>query len=210
MATPPQKLLPVPIPADWDRIHSRLAQARSLRSAIDTPEPPVPLILAGAAFSAAGAIRKRWSDLVEWSVTYGYLDLLLTNLPPAPDIDVADSIAGVSDDGRGWLPEWGEQNHPPKGRPPPDVVRATLSRLQERWPEVVGPALASSTRPIRLSGHKRRRIVVAADPSVAPPWGSWYSTQRYPQAFTQFRCAVNAAIAPMEVDEIDFSLDQWS
>jgi hypothetical protein len=57
------------------------------------PAPPVPLILAGAAFSTASAIRQRWNDLFDWAATHGLMATLLALLPPPPDIDVAANIA---------------------------------------------------------------------------------------------------------------------
>ena len=196
------------MPVDWARIHTLLAQER-LRRRLSVPEPPVPLILAGAAFSSASAIRQRWTDLLDWATAHGLLGLLIEHLPPAPDVDVAESIAGISEDGRGCWPEYGEQSHQKKKRPSDATVAATLKQLQANWADVAGAELATCTRPLRFSGHKRRRLVVMANPNSKPPWGSWYSTSRNPRAFTKFRKEINALIAPMEVDQVDFNLDKW-
>lgn len=208
MTSVPKPWPPVPRPADWARIHARLARDR-MDQGLDIPEPPVPLIMGGAAFSSATAIRQRWNDLLVWAATHDLLPALLELLPPPPDIDVAESYAGVSVNGHGWWPEHGEQDHPPRMKPAADAVRATLGRLQQHWASVVGDDLAASTRPIRFSGHKRRRLIVAANPEATPPWGNWYSRRGDPRAFTSFRQNINSFIAPMEVDDIDFNTDAW-
>ena|SRR5712691_6605328 len=95
---------PVPRPADWARLHELLTQEWQARGDQAIPKPPVPLILAGAAFSTAAAIRQRWRDLVSWANEHGFAATLAANLPPPPGVDVADQIAGVSADGRGWWP----------------------------------------------------------------------------------------------------------
>ena len=86
---------PVPRPSDWARLHQLLEVAWKSGDRSAVPEPPVPLILAGAAFSTASEIRQRWIDLVRWANSHGYADLLFANLPPPPDIDVAGRIAGA-------------------------------------------------------------------------------------------------------------------
>ena len=208
MTSMPNQRPPVPMPADWARIHARLAQER-LDRGLGIPAPPVPLILAGAAFSTATAIRQRWSDLFDWAATHGLMATLLALLPPPPDIDVAANIAGVSEDGRGWWPEYGVQDHPPRAKPTADAVLATLKRLQQHWASVVGDDLVRSTRPLRFSGRKRRRLIVAADPNARPPWGCWGSRFHHPSGFRGFRHSINSFIAPMEVDHVHFNLSAW-
>lgn len=100
-----QRLLmetPVPLPHDWAHVHALLAEAQRSAAEPNIPNPPVPLILAGAAFSSANQIRRRWTDLVEWANTYGFVEILRAALPPPPDFDVADHFAGASEDGSGW------------------------------------------------------------------------------------------------------------
>lgn len=93
---------PVPLPRDWAAIHSALASARRDDHRRLAPEPPIPLILAGAAFSSASQIRERWVALIEWTNRYGYQEVFRARLPPPPDFDVASRIAGASEDGSGW------------------------------------------------------------------------------------------------------------
>jgi hypothetical protein len=101
--------IPVPLPEDWARIHSVLCEARTTSRSSHVPEPPGPLILAGAAFSKASAIRRRWVDLIQWANQYGFAEVLGAHLSPPPDFDVAEHLAGVSEDGRGWWREFGEE-----------------------------------------------------------------------------------------------------
>jgi hypothetical protein len=88
---------------------------------------------------------------------------------------------------------------------------ATLVRLMEilesRWTEVVGQDLAKATSPIGFTGAKARRLVVLADGSALPPWGTWTERafdEEKRRSFTRLRAAINSAIAPHEVDHIDF------
>ncbi|SRR6266545_786789 len=201
---------PVPRPGDWAMLHELLAQAREARGDHRIPKPPVPLILAGAAFSSAAAIRQRWRDLVSWANEHGFSELLAAHLPSAPEVDVADQIAGVSANGQGWWPEYGEQVHEPKAKPTNEAIAAALAILKQRWPEIVGIDLSRITRPYKFSGRKSRRLLVSADPAASPPWRSWYSAVADPRSFTSFRRAVNQAIAPLEVDDVSFITDRWA
>lgn len=203
--SPPQ----VPLPADWARIHGLLSQERNRVAGRAIPEPPVPLILAGAAFSSAAEIRARWSALLDWVHLYGFEQFLLASLPPPPTYDVASAIAGVSDDGQGWWPEFGQQEHEPQPSHPESEVREALVRLRSSWSTVVGQELATSTRPLRIRGRKSRHLIIAADPSARPSWGSWTSRTENPAAFAAFRRALNAALAPIHVDHVTFNTDVW-
>ena len=198
------------MPADWAKLHALLTRSWEIRADSSIPRPPIPLILAGAAFSSAAAIRHRWYDLVTWANTHGFSMTLASHLPPPPDIDVAEEIAGVSADGNGWWPVYGEQMHVPKIKPSKQAVAAALTLLKERWPQIAGPELSSVTRPSRFRGRKARRLLVSADPSAFPPWGTWYSAYSNPRLFTSFRLAVNQAIVPLEVDDVSFVTNSWS
>lgn len=201
---------PVPLPGDWAKLHATLEAARAATCDSRIPAPPPPLILAGAAFSSAVEIRGRWHALIRWANEYGFGDTLAAHLPPPPSTDVAADIAGVSDDGVGWWPDYGAQRHEPKRKPSREQAEAALSMLRDRWREIAGSALAATTRPVGFRGAKSRRLLVSADPGAAPPWGSWYSISQNPRVFTAFRAAVNAAIAPLEVDDVSFETTGWS
>lgn len=160
---------PVPRPSDWAMLHSLLAKALETREDASIPEPPVPLILAGAAFSTAAAIRHRWRDFVQWANEHGFAELLAAHLPPPPDVDVADQIAGVSADGRGWWPEYGEQVHPPLPRPPKEALVAALATLQARWTLSTSPLgqpsqIAQNSRRLEFTGRLRPASRVLRSP----------------------------------------------
>lgn len=210
MQEPVPESTPVPRPSDWAMLHSKLTQAWEARPDAQVPKPPVPLILGGAAFSTAAAIQQRWRDLIAWANQHGFSDVLAAHLPAPATFDVADQIAGVSADGRGWWPAHWERSDEAKPRPSPDVLASALCDLAERWPAVVGPELGLITRPLKFTGRKSRRLLVAADPTAAlPPWGSWSSTAVNPGTFTELRRAVNGAIAPLVVDDISFDTAAW-
>jgi hypothetical protein len=89
--------LPVPLPEDWARIHTELQKLRKQRNDANIPDPPVPLILAGAAFSTASEIRSRWVQLIDWVNQHGFVTEMGNIIPPAPEYDVAEKIAGVTE-----------------------------------------------------------------------------------------------------------------
>ena len=200
-----RRIPPVPMPHDWSLAYGRVLKAmeRSGRSDIS---PPVPLILAGAAFSTDATIRGRWQELVLWCEEFGYSETLLSALPAPPDNDVALAIAGVDAAGKGWWPEYGNQVHAAKEKPDAHALQLALSALKAYWTDVAGESLAQACRPLRFSGKRGRRLVVLADPAAHPPWGSWDSTFPKPIAFTAFRKRVNAAIQPLEVDHVSFTV----
>jgi predicted nucleic acid-binding Zn ribbon protein len=69
---------------------------------------------------------------------------------------------------------------------------SALERLLEVWPEVVGPVLATSTRPLAV--RDRRLVVEADDPAVA-------STVRWSKA--ALVASLNRLVEPGVVTEID-------
>jgi hypothetical protein len=99
-----------------------------------------------------------------------------------------------------------DANTSPRVRPSPEVGQQLLERLLEQWQSVAGPKLAAITKPKCLAGAKLRRLVVEADYSSRPPWGSWQALDQPSErhTFTEFRAAVNRCLAPHEVDHIDF------
>jgi hypothetical protein len=204
MVTVPEDT-PVPYPSDWARLHSLLVEARRRRNDLDVSFPPVPLILAGAACSTAAEIRERWRELIRWANDRGFGALLAANLPDLPDRDIAKSIAGA--DGGPW---WHEYSHrKPRVRPSSADEAAALTLVCHRWTEIVGEEMARSTKPLRFTGSKRRRLVVSADPQKTPPWGSWSAITTAADSFAKLRRSINAAIAPMEIDHIDFITETW-
>ena len=104
--------IPVPLPGEWTKIYQELVQLRKQRNDPSIPEPPTPLILAGAAFSTASEIRNRWSKLIEWANQYGFVEEMKNLIPPSPDFDVAEKIAGISKKSdRYWWEELGNEEN---------------------------------------------------------------------------------------------------
>jgi Dna[CI] antecedent, DciA len=85
-----------------------------------------------------------------------------------------------------------------------------MKTLVEKWPEIAGEELSAITRPLAFTGSKNSRLLVYADISAKPPWGSWTELGHGPERreFSRFRAAVNAAIEPLLVDHIDFVHDE--
>jgi hypothetical protein len=86
-----------------------------------------------------------------------------------------------------------------------DAEKAVAS-LKDQWVEIAGHELSQVTSPLKLTGIKKRRLLVNADFNHTPPWGSWFqlSNSQERREFTRLREAVNKAIYPLMVDHIDF------
>jgi len=192
-----------PLPIHWNRIFSRLCAAATA-SGRDVPEPPVPLILAGWAYSNDVDKQRRWRDTVSWAERWGFTRIIADEITPemmyrvsSPTTYQVGPLGGPM-----YLP-WDFDLKPTVSREQADRA---IEILRDQWPEIAGPDLCEITRPLRFTGAKKRRLVVDADHTKTPPWGTWTRLGRGVErrAFTRFRAAVNAAIAPLMVDHIDF------
>lgn len=201
---PGTKIVVCPKPATWAELHRRLQEAANANPSI--PSPPVPFVLAGWTYSNDVEKRNRWQETLAWADHYGLRTLL----------------SGVTDDSMHVVSELSDDKIGPLGGPmkldwsfdpKPEVDAANRERaveiLRSKWSEVVGSKLAPITSPIRLTGEKGRRLLVLAKANATPPWGTWatLADDESRRAFTTFRAAVNGAIAPLEVDHIDFVFD---
>jgi hypothetical protein len=94
-----------------------------------------------------------------------------------------------------------------KQRPAPEDLARHLDSLSACWTDIAGPALTAITRPVAFTGKKGRRLLVHAEETARPPWGGWShlsGEEAQRRTFTRFRSAINQAIAPHEVDHVDF------
>lgn len=191
-----------PLPMPWAATHQRLCCAWDHCGRPGDP-PPVPLILGGWGSSNDVEKYERWTALVGWAKRNGLGHLL----PELADDEkyvvyrMTDYVVGPLG-GPMYLP-W---DFTEKERPDDASVVAALSKLQTHWSEVAGGEMATHTEPIRFSGQKLRRLLVRADPSNQPPWGTWARLDpgENRRSFTRLRAAINALIAPLVVDHVDF------
>jgi hypothetical protein len=186
-------------PNSWGDYYKRLSRYSELNEC-NPPSPPVPLILAGWHLTNDFDKRTRWKETVDWADANGCSHLL-------DGVDDEDWYCVEELSTFTWGPWPHGANTEPRERPSPEELREHLESLSSRWPEVVGVELATATRPESFTGRKARRLVVVADGDASPPWGSWSElsvNEVERMEFTRFRSAVNAAIAPHEVDHIDF------
>lgn len=96
------------MPQDWSRLWSTLKQEVEDRALQGVPEPPKPMILAGATFSTPAEVRARWVELVNWCEKWGLVQVAAESLPEPPGYDVAERIGHA----RGQSPEWWEPQFP--------------------------------------------------------------------------------------------------
>lgn len=192
----------------WHRVFNRLADA-AIKSGRDVPPPPVPLILNGWVYSNDIEKRERWRQTLAWAEKWG-LAAIMEELTPDMMLRVEHptSYAIGPSYGPMYLP-WSFEAKPVVSNE--DAERA-VAILQPDWERIAGPDLYKITRPLRLTGTKKRRLVVNADPVATPGWGTWTRLSDGPdrREFTRLRDAVNAAIHPLSVDHIDFVHDHWT
>ena len=187
-----------PRPNVWAELHRRLQEASTTNR---LPPPPVPLILAGWWGSNDVQKQNRWQEALAWAERYG-LGALLGDVAEESMYTVAKLSYHIAEDDQARR----ELNWSSDSKPRADAVARTkaMEVLQANWAKIAGAELAAITLPLRLTGSKGRRLEVLVKTEDAPPWGSWTALDERRRSFTAFRTAVNRAIAPLEVDHIDF------
>jgi hypothetical protein len=189
-----------PKPQVWNRIHQQLQRAWEAAGCVG-PEPPVPLILNGWAFSSDLDKQQRWLATVAWANNAG-LERLIHELSEEEGywVDELDAspIAGPT-----HLPCSSDS----KRKPDAEEYRAAFEKLRARWDYVAGRELAAVTAPFVFTGKKRRNLVITVEAGVEAPWGTWTELSQAEskrRMFTEFRRKVNEVIAPHKVDHVTF------
>ena len=189
-----------PEPRHWHIVHKQLLE---FARANNYPEPPIPFILAGWAFTNDAMKMHRWEETVAWADTHGCRGL--TELPDesfyfSPEV----STYTVGPNGGPMYRDW---DYEAKPIPDEQQLDGLLTQLKHNWSSIVGAELGDCTAPLRFTGDKSRRLVVEFLPNTTPPWGQWDSLSKVEhqrRSFTKFRSAINAVLKPHEVDHVDF------
>ena len=166
----------------------------------------MPLILAGWALSDEIEKMRRWEETVAWAKSNGCAEIVALL---AEDFYYADRPTSYVV-GPGGGPMYRPWDFEKKERPPPNQILQYLETLNSHWRDIVGPELAQSTRPLAFTGKKARRLLIRADPTARPPWGGWSHlspVEPERRMFTSFRASINTAIAPHEVDHLEFTTE---
>jgi hypothetical protein len=199
-----KRICPNPMP--WHEAFERLTKFAQLHPCAP-PSPPKPLILAGWVYSNDVEKMQRWEDTVDWAVKNGCANLV-SGIPDSDFYFVEKPTSYMVGPLGG--PMYRPWDFEAKRRPPSEQIAQLMDTLLSRWSEIAGIELASVTRPLAFTGEKARRLLVLANAAATPPWGSLshLSTQESERrTFTHFRAAINKAIAPHEVDHIDFTTE---
>jgi hypothetical protein len=196
------KVCPNPIP--WNAVYQRLLSLGERRP--DLPKPPVPLILNGWVFSNDVEKMERWQETLQWAQAAGCAHI--TSSLPDDDFYQIEALTSyrIGPLGGPLHRSWDFES---KEKPAQEIVDAGLRRLVEQWPDLA-TGFSTCTRPVAFTGGKARRLVVAVSGNCSPPWGTWESLSNEEprrRAFTAFRKSVNEALAPHEVDHIDFIME---
>ena len=189
-----------PNPMAWDRVYRTLRDRWAANR--HGASPPVPLILNGWVFSNDAQKKDRWEQLVEWAVERGWDADVVVPQSEFYCVEEIDSGRVGPIGGPMFLP-W---RFTAARKPTAAEVRAAEDLLRRDWENVAGLLLARITTPLGFTGRKKRRLLVEAHFSSPAPWGTWntLSSDERRREFTQLRFAVNEAVAPLEVDHIDF------
>ena len=200
-----KRICPNPIP--WHEAFQRLAEYAQQHPCIP-PSPPTPLILNGWVYSNDVQKLERWEETVAWVAHNGCTDLV----SGIPDRDFyfveTPTTYTVGPMGGPMYRAW---DLTIKDVPLSEQLARHMDTLRSRWPAIVGQELARITRPLAFTGEKARRLLVFSNGDAKPPWGGWAhlsAIEAERRTFTRFRVAVNQAIAPHEVDHIDFTTEQ--
>jgi len=195
-----RQICPKPMP--WNHVFECLTSQARIRRCMP-PSPPIPLILAGWAYSNDIEKLQRWEETVVWATNNGCPEM----------VEIRDEDFYYVDEptfytvGPGGGPMYKPWDFEEKVRPLPNQLAASLETLKSDWKEGAGQELARVTRPLAFTGVKARRLLVQADDRARPPWGGWShlsAVRSKRQTFTRFRASINRAIAPHEVDHVDF------
>lgn len=186
-----------PEPGMWYQIYNILEKAWEDKGAKGTP-PPIPLILAGWNISDDYQKYNRWKDTIIWAQENNFIHLF-------PKILEKDSYYLDEIPERDWpINNSKDCDFDPKFKPTKEQVNETMDRLLDKWSQIISPPLNEITIPLKLTGPKKRRLVILAEPEEEPPWGSWNAITQNSRSFTRFRKAINDFIKPLEIDHIDF------
>ena len=195
------RICPMPIP--WNDVYKRLIAYSKTHECVP-PRPPIPLVLAGWAYSNDVGKMCRWAMTVQWATENGCPELVDT-VPDSDFLFVAiPTTYTVGPMGGPMYLSWDFEE---KNRPSDEVLRHSMDVLGAEWQEVAGRELARVTRPLKFTGKKARRLLVEVKSGSSPPWGSWTRLSEVKserRTFTRFRTAINTAISPHEVDHVEF------
>jgi hypothetical protein len=196
-----------PQPPIWHEAYQRL-KAHAERHDCQPGEPPFPLLLNGWAYSNDMDKLHRWEATLEWATRNGCADLVSGikeeqfYCVDSPTSYVVGPMGG---------PMYRQWDHQARSKPDAASLVRLLEILKSRWPELARDGLDKITQPVSFAGSKARRLVVQADASALPPWGTWTELahdEEKRRSFTRLRESINTAIAPHEVDHIDFVTNQ--
>ncbi len=190
-----------PNPRAWCDVHKRLvtfSQERFL------DRPPGPIILSGWWYTTDTEKQQRWFEMIEWATVHCCKDLLDLQ---DDDFYVVETLTThqIGPMGSVLKRPWDFETKP---IPSDAAIKSAITLLSEQWSQIVGESLAAMTIPLRFTGKKKRRLLVHYH-TGSPPWGNWSSLSHLEskrRTFTSFRSAVNTAIAPHEIDHVDFTL----
>lgn len=192
----------------WNEVYQRLIHFSKTNSSVNSL-PPKPLILAGWISSNDMEKKNRWEETTQWAQENGCAELTDSISENAFYFVDEPTTYTVGPMGGPMYQSW---DYEEKERPSPGALQRGLKILKEKWPDLIGEQLSGISNPLAFTGRKARRllVLVKANCEVQPPWGGWAhlsNTEPERRTFTQFRINVNEAIAPLEVDHIDFIID---
>lgn len=192
-----------PNPSRWNDVHKQLVNYAETHSC-GPSGPPAPLILAGWAYSNDTEKMRRWKETVDWASANGCVGIVEGVLDKDFYKVGEPATYSIGPMGGPCYRPWDTEA---KVRPTDEELAKHFEYLSSHWVDIAGSNLSTVTRPMVFTGKKARRLLVQAEDTATPPWGGWTersTDEAKRRTFTRLRAAVNAAIAPHEVDHIGF------
>jgi hypothetical protein len=195
-----------PYPSRWSDTYEELAEYAETHSCRPNL-PPAPLILAGWVYTNDIDKMRRWRETVDWASANGCAGIV-EGISDQDFYEVENPTSySVGPMGGPCYRPWDTEG---KVRPTNEELTKHLEYLSSHWADIAGSDLSTVTRPVAFTGKKARRLLARADATATPPWGGWTvrsQDEGKRRTFTRFRAAVNKAIAPHEVDHIEFTFE---
>jgi len=192
-----------PNPALWYEVYLNLVHYAETHRC-NPPQPPRSLVLSGWIFSNDNERKTRWEETVRWASANNCLDLI-EDIPISDFYEVEElTTCQIGPLGGPMFRPW---DYEPKEVPTQEALESCLNTLIAKWESIAGNDLSEITKPYMFTGKKARRLLVYYQNSTVPPWGAWShlpDSESKRRSFTKFRASINEAIAPHEVDHIEF------
>jgi len=197
-----------PLPKFWNDIYQSLVSEHKKASKYkpNIAKPPVPLILAGWAYSSDNEKQIRWQKTIDWAEENGFSKHL--RKLEEKDSYFVDTVSEYSDGPLGG-PMHLLWDGTTKEKISLEEKKLVLAFFQSNWIQIAGEEIANVSIPTRITGKKGRQLEVKVHKGATCPWGSWtyLPNDDRRRIFTELRKNVNQGQDFAFFDHINFIED---